>query len=104
MGVSLVELNGMVGRTQDYSSIKQNEDNRPYIEQSNLHVRQEKKEDTNANTVHHADDTEGKKMQSDAREKGNGTYAGDGGRNRKKQCMADGKVIKKGQSHFDMSV
>ena len=42
---------------------------------------------------------------SDPREKGNNAYAGDGGRNRKKQNeQSDGKVIRKGVSHFDMSV
>lgn len=104
MAVSLVELNGMIGRTQDFSSVKQNEDNKPVIDQSNIQVYQQKKEDATANTVCSADDTAKKENRPDAKEKGNGNYAGDGGKNRKKQVMKDGIVIKKGTSHFDMSV
>lgn len=104
MAVSLVELNGMIGRTQDYSSIKQNEDNKAMVDQANIHVQQNKKEEKNANTVCESEKGTPNENRADAREKGNGTYAGDGGRNRKKQVPQQGRVIKKGQSHFDMTI
>ena len=103
---SLIELNGMVGRTQDYSTIKQNADNKALVDQSNIHVKQEKQIEKKSNTVRKGDDAQKKENRHDAKEKGNGTYAGDGGQNRQAKDNAQnfGKVTIKGQSHFDVSV
>jgi len=106
MGVSLVELNGMVGRTQDFSTMKQNEVNKPFVEQSNISIQQEKKQEQKAASVHASEESAKQENHADAKEKGHGNYFGDGGKNRKKQneMSKDGRVIVKGQSHFDISV
>ena len=101
---SLVELNGMIGRTQDFSALKQNEDNKPLIDQSHIHVEIEKKEDRDANTVKNTAEAMKQDTHADAREKGKGSYAGDGGRKRPGKLPEEGRVIRKGQSHFDLSV
>lgn len=103
MAVSLVELNGTISRTQDYSIQRQNEYNKGLMDQSNIQLQQDKKEQNNATTVQQSSQSAKGENQADAKEKGKGFYAGDGGKNRKKN-QGDGKVIKKGQSHFDMSV
>ena len=49
--------------------------------------------------------TENEGKNFDAREKGNGHYAGDGGRNRRKEEKEkDGKVVLKGRGGFDMKI
>ena len=57
------------------------------------------------NQIQQQDNSQKSENRTDPRQKGNNTYAGDGGRNRKKHDrQSDGKVIQKGISHFDMSV
>ena len=36
MSIRPVEFNGMIQRTQDVSTLKQNEDNKPFMEQQNI--------------------------------------------------------------------
>ena len=51
----------------------------------------------------HSDNAEFMKKKHDAKEKGNGSYQGDGGRNRK-QVEPEGRVVKKPEGGFDMKV
>lgn len=106
MAVSLVELNGMIGRTQEFSALKQSEDNRPLVEQANMQIRHEKEIDANAGKVQATDEADKMQNHADAKEKGNGNYMGDGGkkRNPKEKVPQDGKVVLKGTSHFDISI
>ena len=38
MAIGPVTLNGMIPRTQDFSTIKQQEDNKPFVEQQNIQM------------------------------------------------------------------
>lgn len=106
MGISPLEMNGMVGRTLDYSTMKQNDDNKGFITNANMHTQVEQKAEKNVNTVRQGDNTEMKKHPFDAKEKGNGEYYGDGGNQRKekKKEKTDGKVIQKQMGGFDIKI
>lgn len=105
MAIGMVEFQGTIQRTQDFSVVKHNEDMKAGVEQANFQIRAEKKEDEKFNQIQQQDDSQKSENRPDPRKKGNNAYAGDGGRNRKKQNgQCDGKVIRKGVSHFDMSV
>lgn len=45
MAIGPIELTGMVTRSQDISLYKQNEDNKPMVDQSNIQVNVQKKAD-----------------------------------------------------------
>ena len=60
--------------------------------------------DEKTKQVTRGDDTAKNENHADAKEKGNGSYAGDGGARRKKNVPQEGRVVLKGTSHFDMSV
>lgn len=103
MAMGPIEL-GTVVRSQDYTMIKQNEDNKNVAQQSVL-VQDKQKEDTQkTKQVNQSDDTQWQQKKFDAREKGSGNYEGDGGRKRKKEKEPDGKVVMKGRGGFDIKI
>lgn len=103
MAISPIELNGMVGRTQDFSAVRHNEEQKGMVDQSNFqnHLEQEVKQ--NISTVRRQDNAEWKNKKFDAKDKGDGEYTGDGGQNRKKGA-AKVTVLNKSQGKFDIKV
>ncbi|MBR1691259.1 MAG: hypothetical protein IJ711_00615 [Lachnospiraceae bacterium] len=106
MAISPIEFQGVITRTQDVTSIQHNEDQKGMLHQSNFQMQMDKTIEHNLSQVRNADNADKKQNQTDAKEKGNGQYMGDGGKNRRKreETPADGKVIRKGESHFDISI
>lgn len=107
MAIGMIELQGAIQRTQDYSAMKHQEDAKGTVDQSHLQAQADRKTDQKASQIQQGDDANKSDTRADAREQGKGTYAGDGGQHRKKQDKpSDGKVILKGKgnTHFDMSV
>lgn len=102
MAFGSIELT-TISRAQDYSSIKQNEDNKGMVDQSNFSAQVQKTTEQKTREVHSSDDTQWQEKKPDAKEKGNGTYFGDGGRRRQKKSSQD-RVVVKGQGGFDMKV
>ncbi len=103
-GVSPIELNGMVSRTQDFSAIKQHEDMKPVTDQNNSQVQVDRNAEHQAHSV-----TEGQRTETEGDNTGGGlgSYFGDGGKNRKKkeEDSSKGKVIvKRRGGGFDFSV
>lgn len=101
MAFGSIELT-TITRSQDYSAIKQNEDNKTVLAQTNGQVQVQKREEQMTREVHSADDTRWSGKEADAREKGNGEYHGDGGRNRKQQPKE--QVVIKAQKGFDIKI
>ena len=91
-----------ISRSQDFSIVKHNEDNKGFVDQANFSQQVEKNAEQRVREVHSSDDTEWRQQNPDAKEKGNNEYQGDGGRHRRQR--ADGRVVVKGQGGFDMKV
>lgn len=105
MAISPIEFQGVITRTQDVTMIQHNEDQKGMVNQSNFQMQMDKSVEHHLNQVRSADNADPKQDRSDAREKSNAEYAGDGGRRRKKNPVsADGVVIRKGENHFDISI
>lgn len=105
MAIGPVEMNGMISRTQDFTTIKQNEDNKGMIDQNNFQNQFKQEINHQMNRVQKGDDAKQEQKKYDAKEKGNGQYSGDGGKNKKKkEEKPEGKVIIKGKSSFDMKI
>lgn len=106
MAIGPVVLNGAMTRVQDYAQLKQNEDAKGMTDQTNFQAQFKHEIDHKLNQVHKSDDTQNGETKYDAKEKGNGTYEGDGGKHRKNQESddVDGKVIPKFHTNFDIKI
>lgn len=102
MALGAIEL-ATIGRAQDYTTIKHNEDNKSMIDQTNLGQQQQRTEENRAKSVTDGQNADWHNNRQDAREKGKNEYAGDGGKNRNKNQTAD-RVVVKGRGSFDMKI
>ena len=103
MAMGSIEL-GTIARSQDYTSLKQNEDNKGIAQQSVLVQDRQRDETRKSQQVNQGDETMWQQKKFDARDKGSNSYEGNGGRDRKKEKQPDGKVILKGQGGFDIKI
>lgn len=104
MAIGPIEMNGIISRTQDYSTMKQNEDNKGLIQQEAFQNSFEKTLDAKSHQVTRGDNAGKGEAKKDAREKGSNEYSGDGGRQRKREKNTGGKVIVKGRQSFDVKI
>lgn len=102
MAIGSFEIHAMMGRTQDYSILKQHEDNKGTVDQANYQNQTEKQVDNKSQSVQSSAQSETNQQRKDSRDKGSNEYAGDGGKNRNAArnggIIGDGKVIKKGNT------
>ena len=109
MSIRPVVLNGMIQRTQDVGNLKQQEDNRPIVEQQNIQIEQQKHEDqTRPIVCRIRRKRRTMAIVHDARKRASNEYEGESGRHKKRreeEPENEGKVILKGQgSHFDIKI
>lgn len=104
MSIRPIEVSGMIQRTQDVSTLKQNEDNKPVMDQRNIQTQFSKETIRHMQQVTHADDTENQQKRYDAKEKGSNEYVNQQ-KKKKKEKKTDGKVIEKSKfSGFDIKI
>lgn len=106
MAISPIELNGTIQRTQDMSVLKQNEDNKATLDQSNFQQRFDKEISEQFSKVRNTSETRNEEKKMDARDKGSNEYTGDGGKKRdKNNPLFEGKVVTKGEGGiFDVKI
>jgi len=104
MAIGPIEMTGMVTRSQDISLFKQNEDNKPMIDQSNILTNVQKKAQEQNQQVNHADNAEYHEYKYDAKEKGNGSYQDNRKKEQKEKKKKDGVVVEKRPSGFDIRI
>lgn len=92
-----VEFNGVIGRTE----IQKTEDSRPYVEQHNANVIQDKNIENKFNQVNKKEETF-MNSKFDAKEEGKGTYQENNNSDKKKQ--KDGTVEIKKKTGFDVRI
>lgn len=95
-----------ITRSQDYTAIKHNEDNKGLTDQNNSGIQVQKQTQELTKEVHSGNHAEWYKKRPDAKEKGSSEYSGDGGRKRKKkeQSGQQDRVVLKGRQSFDVKV
>lgn len=104
MSIRPIEFNGTIQRTQDVGTLKQNEDNKPLLEQQNIQTQFSKETVRHMQQVTHADDAENQQKRYDAKEKGSNEYV-DLRQKKKKEKKKDGKVVEKSTSGgFDIKI
>lgn len=108
MSVGPATLNGIIPRTQDYGVIKQQEDNKPIVEQHNIQTHLKTQEERQLKQVNHADDANRQQKKYDAKEKGSNAYSQS--RKQKRDPKEEGKKEKKragawqAGGYFDMKI
>ncbi len=104
MSVRPVDFNGMIQRIQDVSTLKQNEDNKPVMQQQNIQTQFSKETIHHMQQVNHADDAEEHEKRYDAKEKGSNEYVKQQ-QKKKKEKKKEGKVVLKSvSSGFDIKI
>lgn len=106
MSIRPVDLNGMIQRTQDVSTVKQQQDNKPVVEQQVILSHETKQTERRLQQVNQAQEKENDGYRYDAKEKGNGHYEGNGSKKKNaKKGQKGEKVIQKNQSFgFDIKI
>ena len=106
MAISPLEMNGVFTRSQDFSILKQNEDNKAMLQQSAFQNTMQKTVEKQHSQVQETEKSDTYDRRQDAKEKGKNEYHGDGGSGRRKpeNVAPDGRVVRKDAGHFDFSV
>jgi len=104
MAIGPIEMQGTIARTQDFTTIKQNEDQKGLINQSNMQQQFNKEIKERPHQVRQQENADYMNRKFDSQEKGDNQYAGDGGKNRQKEKEEEGRVIIKGQASFDIKI
>ncbi len=92
-----------ITRSQDYTTIKQNEDNKGMIDQNNSNIQVQKQTQELTQEVHSGNNAEWYKKKPDAKEKGGNEYSGYGRKKREKKEQQDHVIVKNRQG-FDVKV
>ncbi len=103
MAISPILFNASIQQTNDVLQNQTRQVEKGMVDQGHIVVQEVKQEYQKARQVVKSDQSVFKEERFDAKEKGNGSYQGDGGRNRKRQSL-DGRVIKKPEGGFDMKI
>ena len=107
MSITPLGLHAMLQRTNDVSIIKQNEDNKPVMEQQSIQTQQVKQEHALTHKVAKPEEKDNDNYRYDAKEKGKGSYQGreQKKKERQEEPKETGKVILKGQpGRFDIKI
>ncbi len=89
-------------RAQDFTTIKQNEDNKMAVTQMNINRQEDKQLKLRSQQVVEKEETKWQQKKFDAKEKGSNEYNGDGGKRRHEK--QNDQVVIKGQQSFDIKV
>lgn len=103
MAVSPIVLNGTIQQTNDVLQNQTKEAFKGAVDQNNIYAQEVKQEHQKARQVVHSEDTMFKEERFDAKEKGHGSYEGDGGRRRRKK-EKDGRIVTKPEGGFDIKI
>lgn len=105
MAVGPVTLNGVIPRSQDISTIKHQEDNKPVVEQHNIQTTMKTQGERQLKQVNHKDDAKDHKKKYDAKEKGSNEYRGQKGKKKKPEEQDEKKPdVRQQFSGFDMKI
>ena len=102
--ISPIENNGMVLRMQDFSTVRQNEENISVNQQLHIQDSKSKSDDINAHSVQSKDDSDGADTHHDAREEGRNKYVNMRKKKNGDELPKEGRVIAKGKGGFDITI
>jgi len=102
MAISPIVLNGTIQQTHEVLQDQTKETQKPVQDQVNIQMQEVRQEQQKAQEVVKYDKSEFMEERYDAKDKGKGSYQGDGGRRRRKE--PEGRVVVKPSGGFDMKI
>lgn len=105
MTIRPVDLNGMIQRTDDVGYLKHNEDAKPLMDQQNIQVQVDKREDKLFHKVQDSSSSDRAKNDQDAKDESKNSYFYSKPKRRNKKEQSDGTVINKSdRGGFDIKI
>ena len=104
MAIAPVFYNGMISSTPDITNIRMADDAKAAAMQVNSETEVQQEADEHVNQVRTKDNADGAETESDASGGSRNEYAGDGGARRRKKGDSFGKMVKKQQGGFSISI
>lgn len=107
MGISPLELQGGIARTQDFSMIRQNEDQKAVLDQGHFQQQLDKQLNEKTHQVNQQANADYLNKKFDAKDKGSNSYHGDGGKKKKESDEGknkNGNVFAKSPHGFDVRI
>ena len=104
MAIAPVFYNGMISSTPELTNIRVADDAKAAAVQLNSEAEVQQEAEDHVNQVRTKDNADGTENDSDASGGSNNQYAGDGGARRRKKGDSFGKVVKKQQGGFSISI
>lgn len=90
MSISRIDFQGTIARTNDFSQLKTNEDNRVVADQNAFQTEFNKEVDQKANSVNQKENADQNQQEKfDAKEEGKNQYSGNGGRKKRENTKQD---------------
>lgn len=103
MAMGVMEI-ATITRTQDYTPLKQNEDNKGMLQQTHSVHQVQKQADQRTKEVNSGENAGWYNKKFDAKEKGGNEYNGDGGKGRKQEEKREQVVMKNEHRGFDIKI
>lgn len=105
MTIRPVDLSGMMQRSQDVSTLKQHEDQRPVVEQQHILHKEEKKVEQRLHQVNGSEKKDEAQTKYDARDEGKNKYFANQNAKKKKREEKDKVILKQAHgSGFDVKI
>ena len=106
MAIGPILHQGVIQRTQDIGHMKQNQDAKPLIDQTNIQAQLQKEVEHNTKQVTKYNEVDKQEKRFDAKEKGNGFYFAQEQKEKEKNKNKNqnDKVIIKGNNSFDVKI
>ncbi len=90
MSISRIDFQGSIARTDDFSHLKANEDNKVYTNQNAFQAQFDQETDQKTSTVTQKENADQNKQEKfDAKEEGKNQYHGNGGRKKRENTKQD---------------
>jgi hypothetical protein len=99
MAIGPIEMSA-ISRSQDLTTMKHNEVNKSFVDQSFLGQQQTKTTEQMARQVQNSDNADWHHHKEDAKEKGRNEYHGDGGQKRRGIHLQEGHVLEKSSQQY----
>ncbi len=105
MAIGAIEMQGQILRTQDYATVKAQEDSKSEVNQADIQNARQTEEVRQFNRVSGTQQSNRSANDGNAADQGSNQYTGDGGAKRREAREArarDGKVLLKAVEHIDI--
>ena len=99
-----VEMTGIVNRTTDFAQVRQNEDQKPVMEQAAFQIQFDKQVEKNSDTVVKKRDSEWNNEKFDAKDKGKNKYYSNIKKKMKENLEEDEKAEPEKHTTFDIRI